>query len=166
MIQDMIRYTVVVVINAPVIQEFPIIVAFIILDVAPGPLIIPILVLCDCGYHQADPDTDYLIFSCGCSLTGTYYGNSWVGTDTSACGLFNTSGDTEPDSTLYRKYIGSLNDKTHLSDDNGFKFFLAGRDFEYSTYPEIVHTSGIYYSGCGYFVDYSESFGSQCYYFL
>ena len=68
------------------------------------------LVLRDCGYHQADQDTDYLIFSCGYDIGNTRLGESWSGSHKYHCGLFNTSGDTVPGYEHDYPVIGSLND--------------------------------------------------------
>ena len=62
------------------------------------------------SYHQADQDTDYLIFSCGRTISSTTNGSSWGGTYAHYCGLFNPSGDTVPGLESSFPVIGSLND--------------------------------------------------------
>lgn len=65
------------------------------------------------SYHQSDEDTDYLIFSCGKSLGGTP--GAWAGDIEHYCGLFNTSGDTEPEWIEFHPYIGSRTDIAIIS---------------------------------------------------
>ena len=116
------------------------------------------------GYHQADQDTDYLIFSCGSSLSST--DNSWSGSNAPYCGLFNTSGDTEPNSPDWNRYVGSLSDKTHESTGVGNYFLLAGLG-SLEDPGSLGHTpQGIYYSGCLNWAVVYPRFGFQYYYYL
>ena len=115
-------------------------------------------------YHQADQDTDYLIFSCGYNLSNTINSYSWHGSDESYCGLFNTSGDTEPSYSDMYPVIGSLSDKTHESTGVEDYFLLAGLG-SLEDPGSLGHTpQGIYYSGCLNWAVIYLRFGSQYYY--
>lgn len=94
------------------------------------------------SYHQADQDTDYLIFSCGHSLSRTIDGQSWNGSYINLCGIFNTSGDTSPQRLDEFPVIGSLSDKTHESTGVGDNFLLVGID-------AILHSSSLKHSAPG-----------------
>ena len=118
------------------------------------------------SYHQADQDTDYLIFSCGTSVGTTTNGESWIGSHTRQCGLFNTSGDTVPGHESSYHVIGSLSGKTHESTGVGNYFLLAGLGSLEDPGSLGRTPPGIYYSG---FLNWSivyPRFGSQYYYYL
>ena len=114
-------------------------------------------------YHQAEQDTPYLIFSCGQRLQATYP-NPLYHSQT-YCGLFNTSGNTEPGYESRYPYIGSLSDKTHESTGVGNYFLLAGL-CSLEDPGSLGHTpQGIYYSGCLNWVVIYPRFGSHYYYY-
>ena len=124
-----------------------------------------ILVLCSYYYHQSEYDSDYLVFSCGNALSPTP--SAWSGKYQTLCGLFNTSGDTEPNSPGWNQYVGSLDDYIHDGYYASTPFFLAGMRFYID--PHIVggsHWAGVYFSGCGSWSNTDGTFGSQYYYFL
>ena len=118
------------------------------------------------SYHQADQDTDYLIFSCGFDLGNTASSGSWSGSYVNHCGLFNTSGDTEPSYLNMYPVIGSLSDKTHESTGVGDYFLLAGLG-SLEDPGSLGHTPQvIYYSCCLNWAVVYPRFGSHYYYFL
>lgn len=82
------------------------------------------------------------------------------------CGLFNTSGDTEPKSMANIVYIGSLDDKTHETDGATGGFILVGLYFGTDSFRFDEGFSGLFYSGCRTWGDNWPDFGSQYYYFL
>ena len=143
--------------------ESLVIAAFIILDVLPGVHLTLVLVLCDCGYHQAMEDDGNLVFCCGEYLSATP--SSWDGSYSAQCGLFNTSGDTSPAYPYWTQYIGSLNDYIHETDGASGGFILVGLYFVMDPFGFDHGFSGIYYSGGNSGLASPLLIGSQ-YYFL
>ena len=116
------------------------------------------------SYHQANQDASYLVFSCGISLPATFP-EYWHPHPTS-CGLFNTSGDTEPGYESRYPVIGSLSDKTHESTGVGTYFFSAGLCSLEDPGSLGYNPQGIYYSGCLNWAVVYPRFGSHYYYSL
>ena len=64
------------------------------------------------------------------------------------------------------RYVGSLNDYIHDSNDVVHHAFLVGPSPDIYGLEFTYHYSGIYYSDCSSWAAYSKDFGSQYYYFL